>query len=86
MSKGAYVLKAERGDLDWCLLATGSEVNLAMRTAEKLESQGFGVRVVSMPNTYAFDRQSDEYIRQVLPPRDKVVAVEMSSGSGRFAA
>lgn len=81
VSKGAYVLKAERGDLDWCLLATGSEVNLAMRTAEKLESQGFGVRVVSMPNTYAFDRQSDEYIRQVLPPRDKVVAVEMSSGS-----
>lgn len=81
VSKGAYVLKREHGKLDLCLLATGSEVNLAMRAAEKLEAEGKGVRVVSMPNMYAFDKQPVSYVNGVLPAREHVVAVEMASGA-----
>lgn len=79
VAKGGYVLKEEQGKLDLCLLASGSEVNLAMDVANKLESQGKNVRVVSMPNTADFDRQSKAYRQSVLPDRKKVVAVEMSS-------
>ena len=73
------MLKEEQGKLDLCLLASGSEVNLAMDVANKLESQGKNVRVVSMPNTADFDKQSKAYRQSVLPDRKKVVAVEMSS-------
>lgn len=79
VAKGGYVLKEEQGKLDLCLLASGSEVNLAMDVANKLESQGKNVRVVSMPNTADFDKQSKAYRQGVLPDRKKVVAVEMSS-------
>ena len=79
VAKGGYVLKEEQGKLDLCLLASGSEVNLAMDVANKLESQGKNVRVVSMPNTVDFDKQSKAYRQSVLPDRKKVVAVEMSS-------
>lgn len=79
VAKGGYVLKEEQGKLDLCLLASGSEVNLAMDVANKLESQGKNVRVVSMPNTADFDRQSKAYRQSVLPDCKKVVAVEMSS-------
>ena len=72
-------MKEEQGKLDLCLLASGSEVNLAMDVANKLESQGKNVRVVSMPNTADFDKQSKAYRQSVLPDRKKVVAVEMSS-------
>lgn len=79
VAKGGYVLKEEQRKLDLCLLASGSEVNLAMDVANKLESQGKNVRVVSMPNTADFDKQSKAYRQSVLPDRKKVVAVEMSS-------
>lgn len=79
VAKGGYVLKEEQGKLDLCLLASGSEVNLAMDVANKLESQGKNMRVVSMPNTADFDKQSKAYRQSVLPDRKKVVAVEMSS-------
>lgn len=79
VAKGGCVLKEEQGKLDLCLLASGSEVNLAMDVANKLESQGKNVRVVSMPNTADFDKQSKAYRQSVLPDRKKVVAVEMSS-------
>lgn len=79
VAKGGYVLKKEQGKLDLCLVASGSEVNLAMDVASHLESEGKSVRVVSMPNTADFDRQSAAYKASVLPDRKKVVAVEMSS-------
>lgn len=76
---GAYVVKTERGNLDLCLLASGSEVNLAMRAAEVLESEGENVRVVSMPNMAGFELQDARYKTSVLPNRNKTVAIEMSS-------
>ncbi|MCL4126338.1 UNVERIFIED_CONTAM: hypothetical protein GTU68_014313 [Idotea baltica] len=67
IEKGAYVLKDTAGEPDLILIATGSEVALAMESAEKLEQQGTAVRVVSMPSTDHFDAQSDEYKESVLP-------------------
>lgn len=62
--RGGYVLQRETADLEVILLATGSEVQHAIRAAEQL---GSGVRVVSMPSFEAFERQSPEYRESVLP-------------------
>ncbi|NND81148.1 MAG: transketolase [Gammaproteobacteria bacterium] len=69
IEKGGYVLKEADGDLQLIMIATGSEVELAMQAATVLEQSGTGVRVVSMPSTDHFDRQSAEYRESVLPAR-----------------
>jgi transketolase len=61
--KGAYIAKAEEGDLDLIIIATGSEVPHALDAAKDLQ----GARVVSMPCMEIFERQSDEYKESVLP-------------------
>ncbi len=67
VAKGGYVLKDAAGTPDLILIATGSEVELAMAAATELEAKGRKVRVVSMPATDAFDAQSVEYKESVLP-------------------
>jgi transketolase len=68
VEKGAYILKKESADKpDVILLASGSEVQLTMSAAEKLESEGISVRVVSMPCWELFEKQSSEYREEVLP-------------------
>ena len=65
---GAYVIKKEKGEnIDLILIATGSEVSLAIDTAEKLEQEGKSVRVVSMPCMDIFDRQDEAYRQSILP-------------------
>jgi transketolase len=61
--KGAYIAKAEDGDLEMIIIATGSEVPHALNAAKELK----GARVVSMPCMELFERQSDEYKESVLP-------------------
>ncbi|MBS0439458.1 MAG: transketolase, partial [Proteobacteria bacterium] len=75
---GGYVLReAKGGKADAILIATGSEVGLAMQSADALEKDGVGVRVVSMPCTNLFDRQPQAYRDGVLPPTvRKRVAIE----------
>ncbi len=74
IEKGGYVLKESVGAPEIILIATGSEVALAMQAAEQL---GDAVRVVSMPSTDVFDRQPAEYRDQVLPKTcRKRVAIE----------
>jgi transketolase len=81
--KGAYVVYESEKDAEFLLLATGSEVNLAVDAAKDLDAQGKGVRVVSMPNWHAFDQQSDEYKESVIPSSiTKRVAIEMASSLG----
>lgn len=81
--KGAYVVFESDKAPEFLLLATGSEVNLAIEAAKDLEAQGKGVRVVSMPNWNAFDQQTDEYKESVLPSSiTKRVAIEMASPLG----
>ncbi len=66
--RGGYVLQDAGGDPDAILIATGSEVALAMAAAERLAGDGIAVRVVSMPCTSVFERQDAEYRDAVLPP------------------
>ncbi len=67
VEKGAYVLSGGEGTPDLILIATGSEIGLAQEAALKLRANGTSVRVVSMPSTDVFDKQSADYKQQVLP-------------------
>jgi transketolase len=66
--RGAYVLDDCSGTPDLILIATGSEVSLAIKTKPLLEAQGVRTRVVSMPSWELFDRQDEHYRASVLPP------------------
>lgn len=75
--KGAYVLKDFAANPELILIATGSEVELAMQAAEVLTAKGEKVRVVSMPSTCVFDQQDQAYRDSVLPPNvRRRVAIE----------
>lgn len=83
VNKGAYIISKEENKLDLILLSTGSEVSLCVKTKELLKEKGIDVRVVSMPSTYLFDKQSEDYKKQILPlGKDKIVSVEMLSTFG----
>jgi transketolase len=73
--RGGYVLK-DAANAKAILIATGSEVELAVKSAEELAKQGIPVRVVSMPSTDVFDRQDAAYKASVLPKGLPRVAVE----------
>ena len=81
--KGAYIVFETEQQLEYLLLTSGSEVNLAVEAAKELEQQGKGVRVISMPNWYAFEQQSSEYKESILPSDvTKRIAIEMASPLG----
>ena len=81
---GAYVLKdAPGGKPDVILIATGSEVPVALDASEKLEEKGVNARVVSMPSWELFDKQPQEYRDRVLPPEIKArIAIEAGVTQG----
>ena len=77
VARGAYVLKDCAGTPDLIFIATGSEVELAVKAAEQLTGEGKKIRVVSMPSTNVFDKQDEAYREAVLPSAvTKRVAVE----------
>ena len=76
IARGAYVLADCAGAPQALILATGSEVELAMGAQARLAGEGVRVRVVSMPSTSVFDRQADAYRETVLPRGVPRVAVE----------
>ncbi len=76
IQRGAYVIQEGKGKLDAVIMATGSEVSLALQTAANLTQQGRSIRVVSMPCTNLFDQQSATYKVQVLPPQVPRIAIE----------
>ncbi|GHE97816.1 transketolase [Streptomyces spiralis] len=81
-AKGGYILhEASTGSPDVVIVATGSEVQLAVAARELLEAEGTGTRVVSMPSVEWFEEQPREYREQVLPPSVRArVAVEAGIG------
>lgn len=80
---GAYVVSQEKDNLDGIIIATGSEVELAMQAQKALLEQGKDVRVVSMPSMELFDQQDDLYKEKVLPKHiRKRLAVEMACDFG----
>jgi transketolase len=84
VAHGAYVLAdARANDPEVILIATGSEVVLAVEAHEKLMAEGIRSRVVSMPSWEIFERQSEDYQDSVLPPKVKArVAVEQGATLG----
>ena len=87
IARGGYVLKDCDGAPDLLLIATGSEVALAVKAADALAGDGINVRVVSMPSTDAFDAQDADYRESVLPSGVTArVAIEagVSAGWWRF--
>ncbi|EGT4382015.1 transketolase [Cronobacter malonaticus] len=67
VARGGYILKDAGGKPDLILIATGSEVEIAVQAAEKLRGDGVAVRVVSLPSTDVFDAQDEAYRESVLP-------------------
>ena len=81
-ARGAYLLRNSSNRLSVVLLATGSEVALAVEARELLEAKGIGTRVVSMPCWELFEAQDEGYRRRVLPRGAARVAVEAASRLG----
>ena len=85
VSKGAYIIGKEENHLDAIIIASGSEVNLAMKAKKVLFEKGIDVRVVSMPCQEIFDQQDDQYKESVLPnAMRKRLSVEMASSFGWY--
>ena len=84
VAKGAYILaEAEGGKPELLLLATGSEVSLAVEAYERLKADGIRARVVSMPSWEIFDHQPDEYRESVLPSGVTArISIEQASTMG----
>lgn len=84
VKKGAYVISpATKSEADALLLATGSEVSLAVQAQQQLQEEGIDVAVVSMPSWDRFEKQSEEYKASVLPPTvKKRLAIEMGASLG----
>lgn len=85
LAKGAYILNEEVGQPDLILMATGSEVELALAAAEQLTEKNIKVRVVSMPCWEFFEQQSAEYKESVLPSSVKTrLAIEAGATIGWY--
>ena len=82
-ARGAYRLRTARGPRKLILIATGSEVEIALAAAERLEEQGIGTDVVSMPCTERFDAQPAEYREDILPDvsNREILRVSIEAGT-----
>ena len=83
IKRGGYTISA-RPDAQAVLMATGSEVELALNAQKALAEQGVDVNVVSMPSTNVFDRQDTAYKAQVLPEHLPKVAIEAGVSDGWY--
>ncbi|HCH5138207.1 TPA: transketolase [Vibrio parahaemolyticus] len=83
IAKGGYILKDSDGKPELILIATGSEVELAVKSAEQLTAEGKKVRVVSMPSTDAFDKQDAAY-REAVLPSDVTARIAIEAGIADF--
>ncbi|RPI17273.1 MAG: transketolase [Ignavibacteriae bacterium] len=86
VTKGAYILsdiEGNNGNIDLILIATGSEVTLALGVKDKLQEEGINARVVSMPSWELFEKQDDDYKEKVLPSNiRKRLAIEAGIPAG----
>ena len=84
LHRGAYILKeADTETPEVILIASGSEIEIALAAAEKIKAKGPGVRVVSMPSWELFDAQPQDYQQRILPPDVKAkIAIEAGSSQG----
>ncbi|WP_150305137.1 transketolase [Pseudomonas saliphila] len=83
IARGGYILKGCEGEPELILIATGSEVGLAVQAYEELTKRGHKIRVVSMPCTSVFDQQDAEYRQKVLP-LEVGARIAIEAGHGDF--
>ena len=83
-SKGAYRLINGGEKAEYTLIATGSEVSLAVEVQQQLQQKGIAAHVVSMPSTSVFDQQTPEYRRSVIDPSTKRIAIEAGITQGWY--
>jgi len=76
VSNGAYIVKKEKGRLNAIVIATGTEVNLAINIANELEKDKINLRVVSMPCMSLFEQMNDDYKESLLPAGYKKIVIE----------
>ena len=81
-ARGAYVLREAEGKPQVSLIATGSEIEIALKAREILQAQGVATRVISMPCSNLFDEQPEAYRRSVLDPGTVRVAIEAAGPMG----
>jgi len=81
-AKGGYVIQASSAPEKVCLIATGSEVEIAAKARELLEAEGIGTRVVSLPSWELFEEQTEGYRAETIPEDLVKVAVEAASPMG----
>ena len=81
VSRGAYIVRNEKNRLSAIIIATGTEVNMAINIADDLEKYGINIRVVSMPSMELFEENEDEYKELILPTGYKTIAIEYASSS-----
>ena len=84
IARGGYVLRPASGNAQAVIIATGSEVELAINAQAALAAEGIAVQVVSMPCTNVFDQQDAAYRNSVLPPHLPRVAVEAGVSDGWY--
>src|SRR5690606_495711 len=82
IARGGYIVSNGDGAPAVTLIATGSEVQLAVGAARELEAAGVAARVVSMPCAEVFDRQPAEYRDHVLPPNGARLVIEAGATGG----
>lgn len=83
--KGAYIIsKEDNKELDGIILASGSEVSLALSVKELLQNNGKNIRVVSMPSMFLFDKQDNAYKESILPKDKYIFAMEMSDATHMY--
>ena len=82
VKKGAYIIRKEKKKLFGIIIATGSEVSLALDIAERLSNKGMEIRVVSMPCMELFEEQPNSYKEEILPIGYKTFVIERSSKFG----
>ena len=81
-SKGAYVLKKTSDNVDIALIASGSEVEIALETQEKLKSLNMDSKVISVPSLDLFQNQTESYKEEILGKDTFKISIEASNQSG----
>lgn len=78
-AKGAYIVSKEKNNLDGIIIASGSELELAIETQKNMFEKGKDIRVVSMPSPFLFDMNTQKYKNEILPKSKKKIAIELGS-------
>lgn len=84
VNRGAYIVRNEKNRLSAIIIATGTEVSMALNIANDLEKYGINIRVVSMPSMELFEENEEDYKETIIPTGYKTIVIEYASSSGWY--